>query len=49
MLKVNEKKAAMYGVNTTSVGKEIRLLIDGIEVDTTRINDEEAKIKLKIE
>ena len=48
-LKVNEKKAAMYGVNTTSVGKEIRLLIDGIEVDTTRINDEEAKIKLKIE
>ncbi|MEE2975785.1 MAG: efflux RND transporter permease subunit [Thermodesulfobacteriota bacterium] len=48
-LKIDEQKAAMYGVDTRTVGKEIRLLIDGIEIDNTRVNDEEAKIKLKIE
>mgnify|MGYP001204772402 CR=1 FL=1 len=48
-LRINEEKAQQYGLNTITVGREIRALIDGLEIDETRINDEKAIIKVKYE
>jgi len=48
-LKVNEEKASQYGFNTASVGREVRALIDGLEIDETRVNDEKATIKIRYE
>ena len=48
-MRINEEKAQQYGLNTITVGREIRALIDGLEIDETRINDEKAIIKVKYE
>ena len=48
-LKINEEKASQYGLNTIIVSREIRALVDGLEIDETRINDEKATIKIKYE
>jgi len=44
---VNENKAGVYGLDTISVAREIRALIDGLTVAKTRVGKEEADIKLK--
>lgn len=44
---VNEAKAGIFGLDTTSVANEIRALIDGVTVGQTRLGKEEADITLK--
>ena len=47
-IKVNEQKASLYGIDTLTLGKEIRALIDGLSIDETRVNNEKADIKIRI-
>ena len=44
---VNEAKAAIYGVDTTTVAREVRALVDGLTVATTRVGKEETDINIK--
>lgn len=44
---VNEAKAAIYGVDTTTVAREVRALIDGLTVAKTRVGKEETDINIK--
>lgn len=46
---VNEAKAAIYGVDTTTVAREVRTLVDGLTVATTRVGKEETDINIKYE
>lgn len=46
-LLVDEKKAAIYGLNNTMVSRAVRAAIDGLTVSTTRIGSEEADIIVK--
>jgi multidrug efflux pump subunit AcrB len=47
-INVDEQKAALYGLSTLDLGKEIRAIVDGLTIDETRVNDEKAYIKIKI-
>ncbi len=44
---VDEQKAAIFGLDTTSVAREVRALVDGLTVAQTRIGKEEADIKIR--
>ncbi|HSG30242.1 MAG TPA: efflux RND transporter permease subunit [Thermodesulfobacteriota bacterium] len=44
---VDEKKAAIYGLNNTTVSRAVRAAIDGLTVSRTRIGSEEADIIVK--
>ncbi len=46
---VDEEKAALYGLRTEEVAAEIRSLIDGLTVDTTRVGKEETEINIRYE
>ncbi|MGI9554197.1 MAG: efflux RND transporter permease subunit, partial [Thermodesulfobacteriota bacterium] len=46
-VKVDERKAAIFGLDTTTVAKEVRALVDGLTVAQTRIGKEEADINVK--
>lgn len=46
-LLVDEKKAAIYGLNNTTVSRAVRAAIDGLTVSTTRLGTEEADIVVK--
>ena len=44
---VDEQKAAIFGLDTTSVAREVRALVDGLTVAQTRIGKEEADINIR--
>lgn len=44
---VDEGRAGIHGLDTTTVAREVRTLIDGLTVGKTRVGKEEAEIKLK--
>lgn len=44
---VDEQKAAIFGLDTTSVAREVRALVDGLTVAQTRVGKEEADIKVR--
>ncbi len=46
-LRVNEEKAAIYGLDTVSIARSIRAAIEGLTVSQTRLDREEADIILK--
>lgn len=46
-VEVDERKAAIFGLDTTRIAREVRTLVDGMTVAQTRIGKEEADINLK--
>ncbi len=44
---VDEKKAAIYGLNNTTISRAVRAAIDGLTVSKTRLGSEEADIVVK--
>ena len=46
-LRVDEKKAAEFGLSTAKVAREVKALGDGLEAALTRVGKEEAAVKLK--
>lgn len=46
-LRVDEKKAAEFGLGTAKVAREVKALGDGLEAALTRVGKEEAAVKLK--
>ncbi|MGI9558617.1 MAG: efflux RND transporter permease subunit [Thermodesulfobacteriota bacterium] len=46
-LRVDEKKAADFGLDTAKIAREVRALGDGLEAALTRVGKEEAAIKLR--
>jgi len=46
-LYVDERRASIYGLNTTTVSRAVRAAIDGLTVSRTRLGSEEADIIVK--
>lgn len=46
-ISVNEAKAGVFGLDTTTVANEVRALVDGFTVGQTRVGKEEADINIK--
>lgn len=46
-VRVDERKAAMFGLDTGSVAREVRAIADGVTVARTRIGKEEADINVQ--
>ncbi len=46
-LNVDEKKAADFGLNTVEIAREVKALGGGLDAATTRVDKEEANIRLK--
>lgn len=46
-LRVDEKKAAVFGLGTATVAREVKALGGGLEAALTRVGKEEAAVKLK--
>lgn len=48
-LQVNEARAAMYGLDTTTVARAVRAAVDGLTVTRTRLGKEEADVIVRYE
>ncbi len=46
-INVDERKAAIFGLDTRTIAREIRALVDGLTVAQTRIGKEETDINIK--
>jgi len=44
---VDEQKAAIFGLDTTAVAREVRAIVDGLTIAQTRIGKEEADINIR--